>query len=250
MSIQSNHSEHTSITIPTEPVGSVPRPRALQEAMTAHRQGKITTDELNNQFDEVVRETIECFEATGSPVVSDGEQTKSSFTTYPLDGLDNLADDGVIIPFADGHTRQLPRLIKGPFRYATYAGSYLPRAKQFATRPVKQAVIAASAMSLLYPEGGISDYSQDQFLADLIRHAVADIRSCFDNGAYCVQVDFTEGRLAIKLDPSKGLLQQFIDLNNQVLSHFSKEERQRSVSIPAQAEIMIPPIARISIMVN
>jgi len=32
------------------------------------------------------------------PVVSDGEQAKSSFATYPLDGLNNLAPDGVIIP--------------------------------------------------------------------------------------------------------------------------------------------------------
>ncbi len=101
-----------------------------------------------------------------------------------MDGLDNIAANGVIIPFEDGHTRQLPRLTKGPFRYATYAGSYLHRAKKFANRPVKQAIISASAMSLLYPEEGITDYSQKQFLIDLIQQAVADIRSCFDNGAY------------------------------------------------------------------
>jgi len=121
----------------------------------------------------------------------------------------------------------LPRLASEPFRYSAYAGSYLPRAKKFATRPVKQAVISTSAMSLLYPADGIPDYSQEQFLVDLVQHAVADIRSCFDNGAHNVQIDFTEGRLAIKLDPSKGLLQRFIDLNNQVLSHFTPEERQR-----------------------
>jgi 5-methyltetrahydropteroyltriglutamate--homocysteine methyltransferase len=224
---QSNQHERTLMVIPTEPVGSVPRPRELQDAMVAHSQGKITTDDLNTQFDKAVRDTIERFEATGSPIVSDGEQTKSSFATYPLDGLDNVAADGVVIPFEDGHTRQLPRLTKGPFRYATYAGSYLPRALKFATRPVKQAVISASAMSLLYPEDGILNYSQEQFFTDLVQQAVADIRSCFDNGAYNVQVDFTEGRLAVKLDPSKTLLQQFIDLNNQVMSYFTEEERQR-----------------------
>lgn len=215
------------MVIPTEPVGSVPRALELQDAMIAHSQGEITSAELNTQFDKAVRETIERFEATGSPIVSDGEQTKSSFATYPLDGLDNLAADGVIIPFEDGHTRQLPRLTKGPFRYATFAGSYLPRAKKFATRPVKQAVISASAMSLLYPENGVPNYSKEQFFTDLIRHAVADIRSCFDHGAYNVQVDFTEGRLAVKLDPTKKLLQQFIDLNNQVMSNFTEQERQR-----------------------
>ncbi|RTE65760.1 5-methyltetrahydropteroyltriglutamate--homocysteine methyltransferase [Amphritea opalescens] len=213
--------------IPSEPVGSVPRPLKLQEAMQAYSQGEMTSEAMEALFDEVVSDTIAKFEAAGSPVVSDGEQTKSSFATYPLDGLDNISAEGVVIPFDDGHTRQLPCLTQGPFKYATYAGSYLPRAKKFATRPVKQAVISASAMSLLYPEQGIADYSREQFLADLVQEAVTDIRSCFDNGAYQVQVDFTEGRLALKLDPSKQLLQQFIDINNEVFAHFSEEERQR-----------------------
>lgn len=215
------------IGIPSEPVGSLPRPRDLQSVMVAHANGYITSGELEARLDEVVEETIEKFEATGSPVVSDGEQTKSSFATYPLEGLTNIAPDGVVIPFADGHTRQLPRLTQGPFKYALYAGSYLDRAKKFANRPVKQAVISASAMSLLYPEDGIEGYPREQFLTDLVAEAVADIRSCFEAGACSVQVDFTEGRLAVKLDPSKQLLQQFIDLNNQVLSHFSDDERQK-----------------------
>lgn len=215
------------MSIPTEPVGSIPRPKVLQEAMKAYAAGALSSDEMEARFDEAVRDTIERFEATGSPIISDGEQTKSSFATYPLSGLDNLAPDGVVIPFADGHTRQLPRLTAGPFRYGAYAGSYLPRAKKYAAKPVKQAVISASAMSLLYPGEGIEGYSREQFLDDLVSEAVADIRSCFDNGAYNVQIDFTEGRLAVKLDPSKGLLQQFVDINNHVLSHFTPEERQR-----------------------
>jgi len=214
-------------SIPTEPVGSVPRPRELQEAMAAFSENNMLGEELDAIFDKHVKETIERFEETGSPVISDGEQTKSSFATYPLDGLDNIAPGGVTIPFEDGHTRQLPKLTKGPFKYATYAGSYLPRAKKYATKPVKQAVISASAMSLLYPEEGIEGYSRDQFISDLIAEAVNDIRSCFDNGAHNVQVDFTEGRLAVKLDPSKQLLQEFVDLNNKVLSHFSEDERKR-----------------------
>jgi len=213
--------------IPTEAVGSVPRPRELQEAIAAFTKGNLSLEKLNQHFDGAVEETIKRLEATGSPIISDGEQAKTSFVTYPLDGLDNLAGDGISIPFEDGHTRQLPRLTNGPFKYSAYAGSYLPRAKKFATRPLKQAVISASAMSLLYPQEGLPNYSQEQFLKDLIYHSVADIRSCFDNGAHHVQVDFTEARLAIKLDPSKGLLRQFINLNNQVLSHFSEQERQR-----------------------
>jgi 5-methyltetrahydropteroyltriglutamate--homocysteine methyltransferase len=64
---------------------------------------------------------ISRLEATGSPVITDGEQTKPSFATYPLVGLENLAADGVTIPFADGHTRQLPRLTRGPFCYGVHA---------------------------------------------------------------------------------------------------------------------------------
>jgi 5-methyltetrahydropteroyltriglutamate--homocysteine methyltransferase len=41
-----------------------------------------------------VRDTIEKFEATGSPVITDGEQTKPSFATYPIHGLSNLNPSG------------------------------------------------------------------------------------------------------------------------------------------------------------
>jgi 5-methyltetrahydropteroyltriglutamate--homocysteine methyltransferase len=40
-------------------------------------------------------------------------------------------------------------------------------------------------------------------------------------------MDFTEGRLAVKLDPSKGLLRDFVALNNRVLERFSESDRQR-----------------------
>ena len=42
-----------------------------------------------------------------------------------------------------------------------------------------------------------------------------------------MQIDFTEGRLAVKVDPSGELLNRFIDLNNLALARFSPEERQR-----------------------
>jgi len=121
----------------------------------------------------------------------------------------------------------LPKITTGPFHYTTYADSYLKKAKQLTTLPVKQAVIAVSAISLLYPQEGIEGYSHEQFINDLLDEAEADIRRCLNSGAYNVQVDFTEGRLALKLDPSKGLLRSFIDLNNQVLSRFTEEERRR-----------------------
>jgi 5-methyltetrahydropteroyltriglutamate--homocysteine methyltransferase len=170
---------------------------------------------------------VERFEATGSPVISDGEQRKSSFATYPLEGLTNLSSDGVVIPFKDGHTRQLPRLAKGPFRYGKKTGEYVKRAKPLAKKPLKQAVISASALSLLYPATGIADYPQEQFLEDLVRESAADIASAFEAGAETVQIDFTEGRLSLKLDPSGGLLRNFVAINNQVLDRFSQKERAR-----------------------
>jgi len=121
--------------IPTEPCGSVPRSRELQKGMSNFAEGSISAEEMDRLFDEAVRDTVEQFEKTGSPVITDGEQTKSSFVTYPLANLDNLAADGVVIPFVDGHSRQLPHLTKGPFRYGDYAGSYLLRAKKFALHP-------------------------------------------------------------------------------------------------------------------
>ena len=40
----------------------------------------------------------------------------------------------------------------------------------------------------------------------VVKESVADIRGRLDHGAHCVQIDFTEGRLAVKLDPSGQLL--------------------------------------------
>ena len=213
--------------IPTEPVGSIPRPQALIDGMGAVAAGSLSLEDLQGLQDEALRDTIERFEATGSPVISDGEQTKSSFVTYPLEGLENLAPDGVFIPFADGHTRQLPKLTAGPFRAGRYADAYVIAAKRYAHVPVKQAVIAASAISLIYPQEGIESYPREVFLDDVVSECETDIRRSFQAGAHSVQIDFTEGRLSIKLDPSGGLLRDFVALNNRVLDRFSDEERAR-----------------------
>lgn len=213
--------------IPTEPIGSIPRPQELIDGMAALGRGEISPDAVQELQDRALRDTIERFEATGSPVISDGEQTKSSFVTYPLEGLANLAPDGAVIPFADGHTRQLPRLTSGPFRFGRYADAYLTAAQRYAHVPVKQAVIAASALSLIYPQDGVEGYGRDDFLDDLVDACEQDIRRSLDRGAHRVQIDFTEGRLSIKLDPSGGLLRDFVALNNRVLERFSDDERAR-----------------------
>lgn len=211
----------------TEPIGSIPRPPALIQAMVAFQAGTITREALDQEQSTALDDTLKRFAETGSPIISDGEQTKPSFATYPLSGLDNLAPNGVVIPFADGHTRQLPRLTRGPFRYAVHAAEFTRTARARTKLPLKQAVISASALSLLYPAAGIEGYARQDFLADLINAAEADIRGAFDAGAVVVQMDFTEARLSLKLDPSGGLLRNFVELNNQVLGRFSADERQK-----------------------
>jgi 5-methyltetrahydropteroyltriglutamate--homocysteine methyltransferase len=215
------------MVLPTEPIGSLPRPQFLLDGLAGFAAGKIGRQQLDELHDRALKDTISRFEQTGSPMITDGEQGKPSFISYPIDGLAALSPDGVVVPFADGHTRQLPVLTKGPFRYQTYADAYLRKAQGIATRPVKQAVIAPSAVSLIYPQDGLADYPREAFLEDLVNESEADIRRCLDAGAPKVQLDFTEGRLSIKLDPSGGLLQSFVDLNNQVLERLSPQERER-----------------------
>ena len=214
------------MTLPTEPIGSIPRPQALIDGMQAAAEGRLEPEGLEALFDDAVRDTLRRFEETGSPVITDGEQRKQSFATYPIAGLTNLAPGGVTIPFADGHTRQLPVLTEAPFRYATQAWSYLDEARPLTTATLKQAVISASALSLLYPEDGIAGYPREAFIEDLVRQAADEIRGCLDRGAD-VQIDFTEARLSLKLDPSGGLLNAFVDLNNRVLGELTEEQRGR-----------------------
>ncbi len=213
--------------IPTEPIGSIPRPPELVEAMRQVASGRISADTVRPLYEQATRDTIQRFEATGSPVITDGEQSKPSFVSYPIHGLETLAPDGVTIAFADGHVRQLPRLTAGPFRYRIYADTFLEEAKRHARVPIKQAVISASALSLLYPQDGVPDYPRDAFLDDLVREAERDIRRCLMQGAHAVQIDFTEGRLAVKLDSTKQLLTAFVRLNNRVLERFTPAERKR-----------------------
>lgn len=212
--------------IPTEPIGSIPRPRGLVDALC---QPGVTEDaRLEALYDDAVRDTIVQFEATGSPLITDGEQRKfHNFWTYSVEGLANTSPDGFRIPFAAGHTRRMPRLTAGPFRYLRYADRFVEHAQRYARVPIKQAVISPSALSLMYPEDGIPGYTREAFIDDLIREHVTEVRRCLDKGARKVQIDFTEARFALKVDPTGHLLGSFIDLNNLALARFSAGERQR-----------------------
>jgi methionine synthase II (cobalamin-independent) len=228
------------MAIPTELVGSLPRPMKLQEGYQKLDDGEITWEELQKLQDEAAEDSIKRLEETGEPLVTDGEQRESSFATYPITdtlagtGLaDNLAGDGQFFAiFDDGHHRQLPRLTGGPFRYKTFASEFVEKNIAIASHDVKQAVIAPSMMMLLYPlDEEIEGYSREQFLSDVCDEVEKDIRQCFDAGAKRVSIDFTEGRLANKNDSrnpwtGRDMLQDFIDLNNRVIDRFSAEERK------------------------
>ena len=230
-----------STGIPTEPVGSLPRPARLQAAYADYDAGKIGKDKLEAMQEEAVRDSIQRFEATGSPIISDGEQRWSSFATYPV--TDTLGGTGLadhleptggqfFAIFADGHNRQLPKLVGGPFRYKNYAADSLRKSLMSASRPMKQAVIAPSMLLLLYPlDEEIPGYSRQQFEDDLVDECEKDIRQAFEAGAARVSMDFTEGRLATRNDPrnpwtGRGMLEHFIELDNRVFARFSADERR------------------------
>jgi methionine synthase II (cobalamin-independent) len=236
-----SYDPRTDTGIPTEPVGSLPRPQKLQDAYAAHDEGKISLEDLEKEQDAASKDSIERMEATGSPIVSDGEQRWSSFATYPI--TDTLAGTGLadtlgpggqfFAIFADGHGRQLPKLMKGPFKYKNFASDALKKSIKFANKPMKQAVIAPSMLALLYPlDEEVDGYSQKDFEEDLCNECEKDIRQAFDAGAERVSIDFTEGRLATREDPRNpwtgaGMLPHFIELNNRVIDRFSEEERAK-----------------------
>jgi len=237
-----DYDPRTTTGIPTEPVGSLPRPTTLQNTYAAYDQGTVTKEQLVAEQDKAIRDSIERGEATGAPIISDGEQRWSSFATYALadtlagTGLaSNLAGDGgqFFAIFADGHSRQLPRLTGGPFKYQTYAADSLKQSMKQATKPLKQAVIAPSMLDLLYPlSSEVPGYTKAEFEDDLVNECEKDIRAAFKAGAARVSIDFTEGRLATRNDPRNpwtgaGMLSHFIELNNRAIDRFTPEERAR-----------------------
>ncbi|CAO1604241.1 hypothetical protein XANCAGTX0491_007804 [Xanthoria calcicola] len=210
--------------IPTEIVGSLPRPQCmyLQKAYADFDAGTIDKDALVAAQDKAAEDSVRKMAQTGETLLSDSEQRASSFATYPI--IDTLGGAGLASNLA----------ADGPFKYKTYAYENFKKSAPYAegTRhAMKSAVIKPSMLYLLYPlNGSVEGYSKEQFVKDLVNECEKDIRGCFEAGAKRVSIDFTEGRLASKNDsrnPWTGaeLLKTFVDLNNQVLDRFSSEER-------------------------
>jgi hypothetical protein len=54
------------MTIPTEPIGSIPRPQKLITAFAQYERGSLSPEEFESICSEAVRETIEKFEGLGA----------------------------------------------------------------------------------------------------------------------------------------------------------------------------------------
>jgi 5-methyltetrahydropteroyltriglutamate--homocysteine methyltransferase len=91
--------------------------------------------------EQAVHTTIVELEDTESKVITDGEQGKPSFLTYPIyalaDEFYTFSSNCFALTFSDGHQRSLPRLTKAPFRYAIYAHTYVDKAKKYTSLPIK-----------------------------------------------------------------------------------------------------------------
>lgn len=213
----------------TEPVGSLPRPAALQRAVLEAELGLVSAEALAEAQDAAVAETLQRMAETGSPILSDGEQRRASFATYFLDQGD-ASEGPVFAVFADGHHRVVPRLLRAPLRYRVWAADDVKKARALTDAPLKQAVISPSMLSLMVPESGLAGYSRAEFLDDVVTQCAEDIRRSFAAGASRVSIDFTEGRLALRTDlraPWAGpsALAGFIDLVNRVLDELTPEQR-------------------------
>ena len=191
--------------------------------------GQASQAELREAQDLAVRDTLTRLESTGSPIITDGEQRRQSFASYPLAG-DAVEEGPVFAVFADGHHRVIPALARAPFRFSAWAADDVAAARALTTVPLKQAVISPSMLSLMVPPGGLADYTRAEFLDDVVAGCAEDITRCFAAGASRVTIDFTEGRLALRRDlraPWAGpaALGGFIELINRVLDRIAPAQR-------------------------
>ena len=204
----------TTTGIPTEPVGSLPRPSKLQAAYADYDAGKISQDELEAEQDAAVegldRERARPPARRSSPTASSAGRasrpTRSPTRSREPASRTTSPDGGQYFAiFADGHHRQLPRLTGGPFKYKTYAADTLKKSIKYATQADEAGRDRARRCSRCSTRSRTrcraTRASSSRKTSRTRREK--DIRQAFDAGAERVSIDFTEGRLATRNDPAQ-----------------------------------------------
>ena len=199
--------------IPTEPVGSLPRPAKLQAAYADYDAGKIGRQELEREQDAACLDSIKRMEATGSPIVSDGEQRASSFATYPI--TDTLAGTGLAANLAGRRPvlRDLHRRPSSPAAAPDRRPVQVQDLRRRLSREVDQdgvqadeagghrAVDAGAALSARRARSRATRASSSCPISATNARRTSARRS--RPARERVSIDFTEGRLACRNDPEE-----------------------------------------------
>ena len=212
--------------IPTEPIGSIPRPLELS------RRSRATTATIRASIRSTRRRSGTPSSGSKRPARRSSPTASSASTT--TSGPTASMGCRTPRPMASrsrsrpATSRRMPRLTRGPVPLQALRRQ-LPRRRD----ALRARAAEAGGHLAVRAEPDVSGRGHPRLLARAVHRRSAarardgDPRAVCAKGAYKVQIDFTEGRFAMKIDPSGELLHSFIDLNNLALSRFSADERQR-----------------------
>ena len=237
----SDYDPRTETGIPTEPVGSLPRPSTLQAAYAAYDEGEIDKAALEKEQDAAVEDSIKHLEATGSPIISDGEQRWSSFATYA-----HRRHAGRHRPGRQPgrrrpvlrHLRRRPRppaaqADRRPVPLQDLCRRHAEEVDRLRHKPMKQAVIAPSMLALLYPlqdeVAGLpaGRRSRRTWSTSARRTSARPSRPARRaSRSTSPRAGWPRGPTRATRGPAPGCCPHFIELNNRVMARFTADERR------------------------
>jgi len=225
--------------IPTTVVGSLPRPPGLIDISKRYQEKPTETNrrKLETAIRAALKENLQR-QATvdGLNEISDGEPWKRyGFALYPVQGAEKYFrfGEGITISFEDRHTRRLPLLVKKPTLRESSVGHFREAKAIAKERPLKAAVISASALTLAYQKD-VPGYPKDAFTEDVLNYLEADAKRLLRAGASHVQIDVTEAPIFFQLAGRDGV-REVIDLNNELLGRLPREKTQVHVCFGSDA---------------
>ena len=236
-----DYDPRTDTGIPTEPVGSLPRPQKLQDAYAGYDEGRVSKQDLEALQDEAAKESIERYEATGSPIVSDGEQRWSSFATYSdhrharrhrARGHPRGRTVSTSPSSPTATTASCPSSSRGPFRYKSFASDSLRKSitlrHQADEAGGHRAVDDGAALSRSTTRSTATRARTSS--SDLVRRVRQGHPRAFAPGpltsrSTSPRAGSRPATTRATRGPAGNLLPHFIELNNRVLAEFSADER-------------------------